>query len=132
MELNKNLKIIGGVVILSAVIAIAYFFLVIYNPGAVTDEPVQVIDNPDAGLYVLVKPARGEPVNFVEFTQEDLEKYPYVQKAFFSSNGKSKVPFEDEEVMDNLDEFDLIMYSNNTEHMKVGENYYQFSLEWSD
>ncbi|MDK2826334.1 MAG: hypothetical protein PWQ63_1241 [Methanolobus sp.] len=125
MKQNTNLKTIAGIFVFLAVFLLAIFFLAI-------DHPEAGIDNSRSGLYVIVKPARGEPVNFVEFTQEDLEKYPYVQKAFFSPNGKSKVPFEDEEVMENLDKFYLILYNNSTEYMKVGENYYQCSLEWAD
>lgn len=118
MELNKYSKIIGGVAIFFVVIVAAYLFLSMYHPGA--------------GLYVSARQIQEEPDNFVEFTPEELEKYPYIHKAVFSPEGRSKVPHDDEEVMDNLDKFDLIMYNNSTEFMKVGENYYQFGLEWAD
>lgn len=125
MELNNDLKVIGGAAILFFVIAIAYFFLAI-------DHPEAGIDVPEAGLYVSAKPVQEEPSNFVEFTQEELKNYPYIHKAVSSPGNMIKVPYKDEEVMDNLDEFDLILYNNDTEFMKVGDNYYHFSFEWAD
>lgn len=125
MEINNALKVIGGAAILFFVIAIAYFFLAI-------DHPEAGIDDPEAGLYVSAKPVQEEPSNFVEFTQEELKNYPYIHKAVSSPGNMIKVPYNDEEVMDNLDEFDLILYNNDTEFMKVGDNYYHFSFEWAD
>ncbi|KXS44381.1 MAG: hypothetical protein AWU59_564 [Methanolobus sp. T82-4] len=106
-------------------IAIAYFFLAI-------DHPEAGIDDSGAGLYVSAKPVHEEPSNFVEFTQEELKNYPYIHKAVSSPRKIIKIPYTDEEVMDNLDEFDLILYNNDTEFMKVGDNYYHFSFEWAD
>jgi len=125
MKLNNHLKVIGVAAILFFVIAIACFFLA-------TDHPEAGIDDPRAGLYVSAKPVQEEPSNFVEFTQEELKNYPYIHKAVSSPGNMIKVPSKDEEVMDNLDEFDLILYNNDTEFMKVGDNYYHYSFEWAD
>ncbi|ODV50126.1 hypothetical protein C7960_1415 [Methanohalophilus euhalobius] len=130
--MNTKRKVIGGAAILFFVIAIAYFFLAIEHPETGIDDPGAVIDSPRAGLYVSAKPVQEEPSNFVEFTQEELKNYPYIHKAVSSPGNMIKVPYKNEEVMDNLDEFDLILYNNDTEFMKVGDNYYHYSFEWAD
>jgi hypothetical protein len=118
MKQNTNLKTIAGIFVFLAVFLLAIFFSVTYHPGA--------------GLYVSARQVHEEPNNFVEFTQEELENYPYILKAVSSPGNDIKVPYKEEEVMDNLDEFTLILHNNNTEFMKVGDNYYHINIVWAD
>ena len=118
MKLNTGLKIFGCFIIFLVVMALAYFFLAIYSPGA--------------GLYVWAEQLPEEPDKFVELTQNELKNYPYIQKAISSSGNEIKVPYKDEEVMDNLDEFSQILQNNETEFLKVGDSYYNIHLEWAD
>ena len=115
MKLNKRLNAISFVILTVALFTI--FFLLIYNPGA--------------GLYVRAEQLPEEPANYVEFTQNELKNYPYIQRAVSSPGNEIKVPYEDEDVMKNLDEFSQILQSNETEFLKVGNNYYNIRLEWA-
>jgi hypothetical protein len=102
-------------IVFLVVIALTYFFLAIYSPGA--------------GLYVWAEQLPEEPDNFVELTQDQLENYPYIQKAVSSPGNEIKVPHEDEDVMKNLNEFSQILLSNEIEFLKVGDNYYDIHLD---
>ncbi|MDW7731506.1 MAG: hypothetical protein SCH66_03635 [Methanolobus sp.] len=94
------------------------FFLAIYSPRA--------------GLYIRAEELLDEPDNFVEFSQNELEKYPYIQKAVSSPGNEIKVPYEDEDVMKNIDEFGKMLQSNDTMFLKVDNNYYNIHVEWAD
>lgn len=68
----------------------------------------------------------------MEFTQNELENYPYIQKAVSSPGDDIKVPYEDEDVMKNLDEFSQVLQNNETYFLKVSDNYYNIHLVWAD
>ncbi|WP_292469600.1 hypothetical protein [Methanolobus sp.] len=118
MKRNTGLKVIGSFIAFLVVIALAYFISAIYSPGA--------------GLYVWAEQLPGEPDNFVEFTLNKLENYPYIQKAVSSPGNEIKIPYKDEDVMKNIDEFSQILQSNETDFLKVGDNYYGIHIEWAD
>ncbi len=68
----------------------------------------------------------------MELTQNELEKYPYVQKAVSSPGIEIKVPYKDEGVMENVNKFSQILQSNKTEILKVDDKYYNLHFYWAD
>jgi hypothetical protein len=118
MKQNTNLKTIAGIFVFLAVFLLAIFFSVIYHPGA--------------GLYVHAEQLSEEPDTFMELSQAELENYPYIQKAVSSPGNEIKVPYKDVEIVANIDKFGILMEDNNTEFMKVGDNYYHINIVWAD
>ncbi len=115
MKRNTGLKIIAASLI---VLVVVYFFLAIYSPGA--------------GLYIRAEELPDEPDNFVDFSQNELEKYPYIQKAVSSPGNEIKVPYEDKDVMKNIGDFGKMLQSNDTMFLKVDNKYYNVHVEWAD
>lgn len=118
MKQNTNLKAIAGIFVFLAVFLLAIFFSVIYHSGP--------------GLYVRAEQLSEKPDNFMELSQKELENYPYIQKAVSSPGTEFKVPYEDENAMNNLDEFGEILQSNETYFLKFEDNYYNIHVEWAD
>jgi hypothetical protein len=118
MEQNTILKSIAGIFVFLAVFLLAIFFSVIYHSGA--------------GLYVQAEQLSEELDNFMELSQSELENYPYIQKAVSSPGTEFKVPYQDEDVMKKIDKFGLMLYSNDTEFLKIGGDYYHINVLWAD
>jgi len=91
------------------------FFLMIYQPGA--------------GMYVRADKLQNPPEKYVEFSLADIEKYPYVQEAVENSGKEIKLPFDNDEKMT---EFSHIMHDNETEYIKLNNEYYRIRYYSSD
>ncbi|AKB23854.1 hypothetical protein MSMTP_0385 [Methanosarcina sp. MTP4] len=91
------------------------FFLMIYQPGA--------------GMYVRAVKLSDTPENYVEFSLADLEKYPYVKEAVMNPGTDIKVPSEHHQ---NMSEFGKITSYNNTNCIKVNNEYYNIHYESAD
>lgn len=99
-----------------AVLAIfLVFFLMIYHPGA--------------GTYVRADKLQDPPEKYVEFSLEDLEKYPYVEEAVKNPGKDIKIPFDHNEGMS---EFGKIRSSNETDNIKVNNEYYDMHYYSAD
>jgi len=83
---------------------------------------------PGSGLYIRAEELPDEPDNLVEFLHNELEKYPYIQKAFSSPGNEIKVPYENEDVMKNIDDFGKMLQSNDTMFLKVDNKYHNIHL----
>lgn len=86
------------------------FFLMIYQPGI--------------GMYVKAEKITDSPEKYVEFNLTDLEKYPYVKEAVMNPGKEIEVPFDNN---DNMNEFSEIMYTNETEYLKLNGEYYHIN-----
>jgi len=91
------------------------FFLMIYQPGA--------------GMYVRADKLQDPPEKYVEFSLADLEKYPYVKEAVINSGKDIKIPFDYNEGMS---EFGKIRSSNETDNIKVDNEYYKIHYYSAD
>jgi len=89
------------------------FFLVIYQPGA--------------GMYVRADKLQNPPEKYVEFSLVDIEKYPYVEEAVKNPGKEIKLPFDNDN--GNMTEFANIMYNNETEYIKINNEYYDMHYE---
>ncbi len=100
-----------------AVLAIfLVFFLMIYQPGA--------------GTYVRADKLQDPPEKYVEFSLENIEKYPYVQEAVKNPGTEIKLPFDNDD--GNMTEFANIMYDNGTNYIKINNEYYDMHYEFAD
>ncbi|MDK2827201.1 MAG: hypothetical protein PWQ44_2381 [Methanolobus sp.] len=88
--------------------------------------------NPNAGFYIEAEQLSEQPSNFVDITPEQLENYPYIQKAISSPGEAIKVPYKDVEIRNNIDNFSEILQNNNTQYIKVNGKYYNIGLYWAD
>jgi len=91
------------------------FFLMIYQPGA--------------GMYVRADIILNQPEKYVEIDLLELEKYPYIKKAVNSPGEGIKLPFDHTESITN---FEKILIDNDTQSIKVGDEYfkmYQYSAD---
>jgi len=92
------------------------FFLMIYQPGA--------------GTYVRADKLQDPPEKYVEFSLENIEKYPYVQEAVKNPGTEIKLPFDNDD--GNMTEFANIMYDNGTNYIKINNEYYDMHYESAD
>ncbi len=91
------------------------FFLMIYHPGA--------------GTYVRADKLQDPPEKYVEFSLADLEKYPYVKEAVMNPGKDIKIPFDHNE---GVSEFGKIRSSNETDNIKVDNEYYKIHYYSAD
>ncbi|AKB12707.1 hypothetical protein SAMN02910340_00713 [Methanosarcina thermophila] len=99
-----------------AVLAIfLVFFLMIYQPGA--------------GMYIRADKFQDPPERYIEFSLEDLEKYPCVKEAVMNPGKNIIVPSNYHE---NISEFGKISSNNGTNYIKVNNEYYDMHYESAD
>lgn len=106
---QKNIVI---VLILFLTICLLYFILAVYQPGA--------------GLYIKAEKLSAEPNTYAELAS--LDNYPYVKEAVSSYGNEVKVPLDDE----GIKEFKQIIQSNNTQNIKVYDEYFKINIYYAD
>ena len=100
---------------LLVVMCISIFFLNIYCP--------------ECGTYISAEKLDHKPETYVKFTQNDLNRYPYVQKAINDSGSMIKIPFNGGPTH----EFNKILWENNrTQNFEVDDEYYRFFMISAD
>ena len=92
----------------TTVAIILLFFLMIYQPGG--------------GMYIRADIIPNPPEKYVEINLLDLEKFPYVKEAVNNPGEDIKFPFDHTESITN---FEKILVDNDTENIKVGDEYYK-------
>jgi len=97
------------------IICIGVFFYVIYCP--------------ECGTYISAEKLDHKPETYVEITQNDLIRYPYVQKAINDPGREIKVPFNG----GSTHEFMKILWENNrTQNIEIGSEYYRIRMISAD
>ncbi|MDK2825666.1 hypothetical protein SAMN04488589_2473 [Methanolobus vulcani] len=112
---NRNLKII--IIGIIVVILLLFVFLAIHN------------SNP--GLSIKAKQLSEEPSSFLELTPDELNTYPYIQKAISSPGEEIKVPIKDQEAINRVENFGSLLEDNNTHFIKVNDKYYTLYVGWA-
>lgn len=84
------------------------------------------IYQPGAGLYIKAEKLSVEPNIYTE--PVSLENYPYVKEAVSSPGKEVKVPLKDE----SMKEFKQIIQSNNTQNIKVNDEYFKINIYYAD
>lgn len=101
--------------VLTILILSLVFVLMIYQPGA--------------GMYVRADQLPEKPEKYMEYTLEELEKYPYVKEAIQNPGKEIRIPFNGEY---SDTDFCRILWDNRTGNIKVGAEYYAISCYSAD
>ena len=99
----------------TTVAIILLFFLMIYQPGA--------------GMYVRADIIINPPEKYVEISLLELDKYPHVKEAVNNPGEDIKLPFDHTESITN---FGKILMDNDTQNIKVGDEYYKIDRYSAD
>ena len=109
--MKKTIMFVASLVI----ICIGVFFLWIYCP--------------ECGTYISAEKLDNKPETYVEMTQNDLIRYPYVQKAINDSGNMIKVPFNS----DSTHQFMKMLWENNrTKNIEIDSEYYRIYMISAD